>query len=260
MRINTVDLATGRGEAPQIVTARRSLRRTGIVGMESMNVYEQRNCLNKEKCRIGRGESSKVSRRLDLDLATVEQQWTRSIPLLYRAAARMLRNPQDSEDALQDGLLLAFRRLDQFRGQSLISTWLYSIVRNSARMQLRKRSRIHLISIPECVTEDDTQWTDNILVDSRPNPEEECARAERSQILLRCLKHLPPDYEAVVRLCMIDGLQQREAAQRLGVSVGVIKSRLHRVWPLLVRRLQARMKSRSRQRLCRTSKHASEVV
>ena len=52
----------------------------------------------------------------------------------------MLRNPQDCEDALQEGLLLAFRNLNQFQGRSKFSTWLHSIVRNAARTHVRKRN------------------------------------------------------------------------------------------------------------------------
>jgi DNA-directed RNA polymerase specialized sigma24 family protein len=63
----------------------------------------------------------------------------------YRCALRLLGNRADAEDAVQDALLAAYKHLHQFRGQSLMSTWLMTIVSNCARMQLRKRPRqIHL--------------------------------------------------------------------------------------------------------------------
>ena len=61
------------------------------------------------------------------------------MPRLRQAARQMLRNPQDCEDALQEGLLLAFRNLNQFQGRSQFSTWLHSIVRNAARTQVRRK-------------------------------------------------------------------------------------------------------------------------
>jgi len=67
------------------------------------------------------------------------------LPSFYRCALRLLGNSADAEDAVQEGLLAAYRHIDQFRGQAQMTTWLTAIVRNSALMQLRKRPRqIHL--------------------------------------------------------------------------------------------------------------------
>src|SRR6202140_4053498 len=63
------------------------------------------------------------------------------LPPLYRRAYRILGNAADAEDAVQDALLAAYTHLDQFRGQSQISTWLMSILVNCARLQLRRRPR-----------------------------------------------------------------------------------------------------------------------
>src|SRR4051812_441909 len=67
------------------------------------------------------------------------------LPSFHRSALRLVGNTADAEDAVQDALLAAYKHLHQFRGQSLMSTWLMTIVSNCARMQLRKRPRqIHL--------------------------------------------------------------------------------------------------------------------
>src|SRR5580704_4608334 len=67
------------------------------------------------------------------------------LPSFYRCALRVLGNAADAEDAVQEALLAAYRHIDQFRGQSQMTTWLTTIVRNCALMQLRKRPRpIHL--------------------------------------------------------------------------------------------------------------------
>jgi DNA-directed RNA polymerase specialized sigma24 family protein len=67
------------------------------------------------------------------------------LPSFYRCALRVLGNAADAEDAVQDALLAAYRHIDQFRGQSQMTTWLTTIVRNCALMRLRKRPRqIHL--------------------------------------------------------------------------------------------------------------------
>src|SRR5215468_11349400 len=63
----------------------------------------------------------------------------RHSPRFYRIAANRLSNMADAEDAVQDALLSALRHVQQFRGQAKMSTWLTTIVINSARMKLRKR-------------------------------------------------------------------------------------------------------------------------
>jgi len=68
---------------------------------------------------------------------------------LYRIAFRKLGNAEDAEDALQDGLLSACKNMHQFRGDAQFSTWLGSIVLNSARMQLRRRQYRNFVSLDE---------------------------------------------------------------------------------------------------------------
>jgi len=68
-----------------------------------------------------------------------------SSPSFYRCALRLLGNRYDAEDAVQEALLAAHKHLHQFRGQAQVATWLTTIVRNCALMQLRKRPRqIHI--------------------------------------------------------------------------------------------------------------------
>src|SRR5215471_9491732 len=66
------------------------------------------------------------------------------LPQFRRMAQRRLGNLADAEDAVQDALLSAWAHIDQFRGQAKMSTWLTSIVINSVRMKLRRRSRARI--------------------------------------------------------------------------------------------------------------------
>src|SRR5579864_6417806 len=66
------------------------------------------------------------------------------LPTFYKTAYRLLGNAADAEDAVQDALLSAYKKLHQFRGEAQMSTWLTVIVGNCARMQLRRRRHIHL--------------------------------------------------------------------------------------------------------------------
>src|ERR1700678_4797178 len=81
-----------------------------------------------------RGSRDKIGREMADALLLFPSRFCRS-------AFRYLGNAADAEDAVQDALLSAYKHLSEFRGQARISTWLSAIVINSARMQLRRRSR-----------------------------------------------------------------------------------------------------------------------
>jgi RNA polymerase sigma-70 factor, ECF subfamily len=154
----------------------------------------------------------------------LESLLSRYSPVLYRTALRQLRNPEDAEDAVQDALLSAFKHRSQFEGRSQISTWLTRIVINSARMQLRRRSREKNISL-EQTQEDENLFADQV-VDPGPSPEEICEQAELGEILNELLKQLSPLLCRAFQLCEINGLSTSEAAQVLGVTQTAVKSRL----------------------------------
>src|SRR5258707_192525 len=82
-----------------------------------------------------------------------EQILSSGFPMFYRQAYRLLGNAADAEDAVQDALLAAYTHLDQFKGQSQMSSWLTSILLNCARMQLRRRRRYVHIPLDEPVGE-----------------------------------------------------------------------------------------------------------
>ena len=113
------------------------------------------------------------------------------MPSLYRAAAQVLRHPQDSEDALQEGLLAAFSHLDQFQGRSKFSTWLHSIVVNAALLNLRRRKREVAIASTDDEFDDADPTSSVSFPDHRPNPEEEYSSVERSRILEQGIRELP---------------------------------------------------------------------
>jgi RNA polymerase sigma factor (sigma-70 family) len=92
----------------------------------------------------------------DCQDAVLEMQEVLSLrlPSFYRCAFRLLGNAADAEDAVQEALLAAYRHIDQFRGQAQLATWLTTIVRNCALMQVRKRRRqIHVLLDEQMETE-----------------------------------------------------------------------------------------------------------
>ena len=143
---------------------------------------------------------------------------------LHRRAYRILGNPADAEDAVQDALLAAYTHLHQFRGQAQISTWLTTIVLNCARLQLRRRLRHIQVSLDECTADLQPVSVSERLADHRPNPEDECTESELSARLTHLHSQLSPTLRRTFQLRDVDGLSIRETAQILGVPTGTVKA------------------------------------
>jgi len=164
---------------------------------------------------------------------------SRSLPYLYRTAVRRMGNVADAEDVVQDALLSAYSHVEQFRGQALMSTWLTSIVLNSARMTMRRRSR--QASVPLDGQEPDAHTFAEILSDSRPNPEEECRMTERAALVAHSFRMLSPTLRHTFQLRHVNGLSIRETAHRLGIPEGTVKARVARARARLKQLLQKRL-------------------
>ena len=111
----------------------------------------------------------------------LEQILASGLPSLYRTAYSILGNRADAEDAVQDALLTAYTRLNQFRGRAETSTWLTIIVLICARMHLRRRSRHAHLSLDESSVElQQPLSVSGWLADGRLNPEDQFAESELS--------------------------------------------------------------------------------
>ena len=177
----------------------------------------------------------------DMDDADLDDLFASCMPRLQQMARQMLQNQEDSEDALQEGLLSAFKNLRQFQGRSKFSSWLYSIVKNAARTQVRRRkSRPQYVSEEEFASVADSAL-EEISVDPGPSPEQECAGRERSRMLLEALEHMPPRYQAAVHLCDLASVEHKDAAQQLGMTSSALKTYLFRARRLATRRIRERI-------------------
>ena len=153
--------------------------------------------------------------------------YARHAPSLYRRVLGMVRDPEDAEDALQEGLLSAFRNLHRFEGRSQLSSWLTRIVINAALMQVRSRRTREAASLDEPFDDTRVPAADRI-VDSNPNPEQLCLMMELRRVLDRSIGGLSPDMQTAVSLRYMQGLSTREAARSCGISENTLKARLRR--------------------------------
>jgi RNA polymerase sigma-70 factor (ECF subfamily) len=159
-------------------------------------------------------------------------------PSFYRCALRLLGNRYDAEDAVQEALLAAHKHLHQFRGQAQLATWLTTIVRNCALMQLRKRPRQIHISLNEQIGEQQRYFISERLADTRPSPEDECRNSELAAHLRKCTALLSPRLRRTFQLRIVDGLSILETAQVLGVQQGTVKAQLARARATIARHMR----------------------
>jgi len=168
------------------------------------------------------------------------------LPSFYRCAFRLLGNAADAEDAVQDALLAAYKHINQFRGQSQISTWLTTIVRNCALMQLRKRPpQIHF-PLDEEFGEEQPRFLWEGLVDERPSPEDQFRNSELAARLRKCIALLSPTLRRTFQLRVMDGLSIFETARILRVPHGTVKARLARARAKIARYMRPVLARRPR--------------
>jgi RNA polymerase sigma-70 factor (ECF subfamily) len=148
-------------------------------------------------------------------------------PKLYGLALRMLGDPLEAEDVLQESFLKAFNAIDQFEGRSKLSTWLYRITSNEALMRLRKK-RPDLVSVDEPIHLDVGDTIPRQLEDWCCLPEEEFMTAEAMTQLDQAMDELSPALKAAFVLRDLQGLSTEQAAETLEISESALKTRLSR--------------------------------
>ena len=137
--------------------------------------------------------------------------------LLYRVAFTILRNPEDSEDAVQDALL-KLHRLKELPPLDHERAYLCRIVFRTALDRKAARRPNHHSDGP-------TQAT---LPDPRPTPETATARDDEQALLNQLIDQLPDDLRETLLLSAIQGLNSREAGEILGIAEGTVRTRLLR--------------------------------
>lgn len=156
------------------------------------------------------------------------------LPLLYRVALRLTRNPAEAEDLVGQTLYLAARAWAVFDGAHPRS-WLLRILRNEHLGSLRKnQNTTSLDETSEPSTEGYWQEIDWSLVGEQ---------------ILKVLDMLPEDYRLAVTLCDVEELTREEAAEALEIPIGTINSRLHRGRAMLRAKLATLLPDQAREGL-----------
>jgi RNA polymerase sigma-70 factor, ECF subfamily len=145
---------------------------------------------------------------------------------VYTLALRMVRDPAEAEDILQETFISMLRGLDNFRAESAFATWLYRIAYNATLMKLRRPQTA--ISLDEAADTDEQAELPHELTDWSHDPEAALLNQEVRGEMEAAITALPPALRAVFVLRDLDELSTEETAQVLGISPQAVKTRLHR--------------------------------
>jgi RNA polymerase sigma-70 factor (ECF subfamily) len=148
---------------------------------------------------------------------------------MLAAARRILPTDEDAQDAVQDAFLSAFKKIDTFQRQSKLGTWLHRIAINAALMKLRSLRRRREQDIDDLLP----RFLEGGHFAQMPRPWSEAADAPAVQREVRAavregIESLPENYRIALLLRDIEGLDNAEVAEHLGVSVNAAKIRVHR--------------------------------
>ena len=157
----------------------------------------------------------------------VARYWTR----IYSMVNQLLRNPQDAEEVTQDAFIRAHRGLENFRGDSAFSTWLYQIATNLARIRYLywwRSKRDKSVSIDAPLGGDGDATLADIIPAEVETPDDIAVTQEFVARIARGMERLGAKHREILILRNVKNLSYEEIADILGISIGTVKSRIAR--------------------------------
>jgi RNA polymerase sigma-70 factor, ECF subfamily len=154
---------------------------------------------------------------------------------IYRLALRIVGDPDEADDVVQETYIRAWGRIEELRDPSVVMSWLTRIAGNASRDRLRWWKRRPRESFDEAGAALAALVHD---AQRAPLPDEALVAAETAAAVSRAVAALPDKHRVVLLLREADGMSYEEIAGSLGIAVGTVESRLHRARAALARRLQ----------------------
>jgi RNA polymerase sigma-70 factor, ECF subfamily len=158
---------------------------------------------------------------------------------VYSIAMSVLKNPDDAADLTQEAFIRLFRALPQYNGESRFTTWLYRLVVNLGRDELRRRGR-QVPLVPPVMDEEDQDPVSMVADDDRwADPELALDSQELRGEVRRALDQLEEHYRLVLTLYYFEDMKYNDIADILGIPLNTVKSHIRRGKDRLAVLLQA---------------------
>ena len=152
--------------------------------------------------------------------------------LLFRTARSILKSDDETEDALQEAYLQAWRAIGSFRADARLSTWLVRIVINQALGRLRRRGA-QVIPIDTAMESDDPDTREALAEDPDRGPERAAMRAEMRRLIESRIDRLPEAFRIVFMLRAVEEMSVEEVAAALEMPEATVRTRFFRARSLL---------------------------
>ena len=148
---------------------------------------------------------------------------------LFRVIMRIVNDEEEAKNLLQETYLQAYRRLDTFRRESKLTTWLYAIGINLSRASLRKSRRLSPLSEQD-IDRMQPVFSRGMFAQTfeQWNPEQLAEKSDRHRLVHEAIDQLPEDYRTIVVLRDIEEHSTDDVARMLDISSGAVRVRLHR--------------------------------
>lgn len=167
-----------------------------------------------------------VALYIDGEPGGMETLYDRFFDRIYRLAYSKLRNDQDAQDAVSAVFLKLVRSIESFRGESKFSTWIYTVANNAIMDMIRRRRPA--LSIDSSIETDDGDQMARDLEDDAPGPEQLAVDDDYAAFVYSKLEELPAAQRSVIELRYFMELSYQDIADRLGIELGTVKSRINR--------------------------------
>jgi RNA polymerase sigma-70 factor, ECF subfamily len=165
------------------------------------------------------------------DESAFEEVVVRYRDRIFARAYSLLKNREDAEEVTQDAFIRAHRGLANFRGDAAFSTWLYQIATNLAHNRYWywwRRKRDVSVSLDHQLTADGQGTLLDVMPAEVEDPAEETVTQELVQRVAECMPKLGAKHREILTLRLVNNLSYEEISERLGISVGTVKSRIAR--------------------------------
>lgn len=152
--------------------------------------------------------------------------YERYIDKVYRLAYSKLGDHHDAQDVASSVFLKLCTYLQQFRGDSKLSTWIFAVTANAAIDFARRRKPQD--SLDRQIGGKDGEPMERQIPDRNPGPEELMERQDFKRHMLSLVQKLPEMQKEILELRFIVGLSYQEISEELGIEMGTVKSRINR--------------------------------
>jgi len=174
-----------------------------------------------------------VARAACGDASAFAQIMRRHNRLLFRTGRSILKDDDETQDALQEAYLRAWRSLSSFRAEARLSTWLVRIVVNEALGRLRQRKSTNVIALDAAIDLSEVQGESWMHTDANEQPERQAIRGDMRRLIEAGIDALPEVFRTVFVLRAVEDMPIDEVAAALDIPEATVRSRFFRARGLL---------------------------